>query len=319
MRKPSRLMAVYAGEAPLRRRWWPSMPSTRGVTHRLAKLGKLEIAAIVAFTGLTVFLLFVPLLLPYAGTDQVGKQLSGITGSHWFGVDEQGRDVLSRSLLGMRASWFSAWVVIASGIVIGGTIGLIAGMTGGWVDNVLMRITDVFLAMPGPLLVLAVVSALGPTLQHTLIAVAIVWWPFYARIVRGEVKVDRVAEPHGGSPDGRRRPLPDRVQSRRPRHVGVVLVTASLDIGALMLTLAGLSFLGLGSPPPAPELGAMTSRGLSYLFTSWWVPVFPALCVFVLAFVGNLAGDAVRDVVGGLDHEPMILVRIGSLLVVLLC
>lgn len=275
------------------------MPSTQGISGRLAKLGKLEIAAIVAFTGLTIFLLFVPLILPYAGTEQVGDQLTGMSGRHWFGVDEQGRDVLSRSLLGMRASWFSAWVVIASGVLIGGTIGLVAGMTGGWVDNVLMRITDVFLAMPGPLLVLAVVSALGPTLQHTLIAVAIVWWPFYARIIRGEVKAI-VSRSHveaarmGGA--GR-----FRIAFRHvvPGTFGAVLVTASLDIGALMLTLAGLSFLGLGSPPPAPELGAMTARGLSYLFTGWWVAVFPALCVFVLAFVGNLAGDAVRDVVEG--------------------
>jgi peptide/nickel transport system permease protein len=292
-------MAVYAGEAPLRRRWWPTMPSTRGVTGRLAKLGKLEIAAIIAFVGLTVFLIFVPLLLPYAGSNAVGKQLTGTSGSHWFGIDEQGRDVFSRCLMGMRASWFSAWVVIASGVLIGGTIGLIAGMTGGWVDNVLMRITDVFLAMPGPLLVLAVVSALGPTLQHTLIAVMIVWWPFYARIVRGEVK-SIVSRSHveaarmGGA--GRLRVAFRHVV---PGTWGAILVTASLDIGALMLTLAGLSFLGLGSPPPAPELGAMTSRGLSYLFTSWWVPVFPAMCVFVLAFVGNLAGDAVRDVVEG--------------------
>jgi peptide/nickel transport system permease protein len=292
-------MALYAGEAPLRRRWWPAMPSTGAVSGRLARLGKLEIVAIVAFTGLTVFLLFVPLLLPYAGTQQVGDQLTGVSSGHWMGIDEQGRDVLSRSLLGMRASWFSAWVVIASGVLIGGSIGLIAGMTGGWVDNVLMRITDVFLAMPGPLLVLAVVSSLGPSLQHTLVAVAIVWWPFYARIVRGEVK-SIVSRSHveaarmGGA--GR-----FRVAFRHvvPGTFGAILVTASLDIGALMLTLAGLSFLGLGSPPPAPELGAMAARGLSYLFTSWWIPVFPALCVFVLAFVGNLAGDAVRDVVEG--------------------
>jgi peptide/nickel transport system permease protein len=292
-------MAIYAGEAPLRRRWWPSMPSTGSISGRLAKLGKLELAAIIAFTGLTLFLLVVPLFVPFSTTDAVGSQLTGTSGSHWFGIDEQGRDVLSRCLMGMRASWFSAWVVIASGILIGGTIGLIAGMTGGWVDNVLMRITDVFLAMPGPLLVLAVVSAMGPTLQHTLIAVAIVWWPFYARIVRGEVK-SIMARSHieaarmGGA--GRFRIAFKHVL---PGTWGAILVTASLDIGALMLTLAGLSFLGLGSPPPAPELGAMTSRGLSYLFTSWWVPVFPALCVFVLAFVGNLAGDAVRDVVEG--------------------
>lgn len=292
-------MAIYAGEAPLRRRWWPSMPSTGAVSGRLAKLGKLELAAIIAFGGLTLFLLVVPLFVPFSTTASIGNQLTGVSGSHWFGIDEQGRDVLSRCLMGMRASWFSAWVVIASGILVGGTIGLVAGMTGGWIDNVLMRITDVFLAMPGPLLVLAVVSALGPTLQHTLVAVAIVWWPFYARIVRGEVR-SIMSRSHieaarmGGA--GRFRIAFKHVL---PGTWGAILVTASLDIGALMLTLAGLSFLGLGSPPPAPELGAMTSRGLSYLFTSWWVPVFPALCVFVLAFVGNLAGDAVRDVVEG--------------------
>ena len=275
------------------------MPSARAISGRLAKLGKLEFCAIVAFTALTLFLILVPLLLPYSSTAQVGHQLTGVSGSHWMGIDEQGRDVFSRALLGMRASWFSAWIVIASGIVIGGTIGLVAGMAGGWIDNVLMRITDVFLAMPGPLLVLAVVSALGPTLEHTLIAVAIVWWPFYARIVRGEVRSIASRSHVEAARMGGAGRLRTAFRHVVPGTFGAVLVTASLDIGALMLTLAGLSFLGLGSPPPAPELGAMTARGLSYLFTAWWVPVFPALCVFVLAFVGNLAGDAVRDVVEG--------------------
>jgi ABC-type dipeptide/oligopeptide/nickel transport system permease subunit len=292
-------MAMHAAELPLRRRWWPAAPSTRAISGRLAKLGKLDLAAIVVFTALTVFLLVVPLLLPYSSTDQVGHQLTGVTGSHWMGIDEQGRDVFSRVLLGMRASWFSAWVVIASGVVIGGTIGLIAGMAGGWIDNLLMRVTDVFLAMPGPLLVLAVVSGLGPTLEHTLIAVAIVWWPFYARIVRGEVRSIASRSHVEAARMGGTGRLRIAFRHVVPGTFGAVLVTASLDIGALMLTLAGLSFLGLGSPPPAPELGAMSARGLPYLFTSWWVPVFPALCVFVLAFVGNFAGDAVRDVVEG--------------------
>ncbi len=284
---------------PLRRRWWPSMPSTRALSGRLSRLGKLELAAIIAFSALTIFLLFVPLFVPHTETEAVGKSLTGPSGSNWMGIDEQGRDVFSRVLLGMRTSWFSAFAVIASGIVIGGTVGLVAGMTGGWVDNVLMRMTDVFLAMPGPLLVLAVVTAIGPTLQHTLIAVAFVWWPFYARIVRGEVK-SIASKSHveaarmGGA--GRFRIAFKHVV---PGTWGAILVTASLDIGALILTLAGLSFLGLGSAPPAAELGAMSARGLSYLFTSWWVPVFAALGVFVLAFVGNLAGDAVRDVVEG--------------------
>jgi peptide/nickel transport system permease protein len=275
------------------------MPSTVGVTGRLRRLGKLELVAIVAFTLLTVFLLVVPLLVPHTETDAVGKSLTGPTGSNWMGIDEQSRDVFSRVLLGMRTSWFSAFAVIASGIAIGGTIGLVAGMTGGWVDNVLMRLTDVFLAMPGPLLVLAVVSALGPTLQHTLIAVAIVWWPFYARIVRGEVKAIASRSHVEAARMGGASRLRIAFKHVVPGTFGAILVTASLDIGALILTLAALSFLGLGSAPPAAELGAMSSRGLSYLFTSWWVPVFPAIGVFLLAFVGNLAGDAVRDVVEG--------------------
>jgi ABC-type dipeptide/oligopeptide/nickel transport system permease subunit len=291
-------MAAGVPAAPVRRRWWPALPQT-GVADRLCRLGKLELIAIAAFLVLTVFLALVPLFVPSSETAEVGKALSAPSAAHWMGIDEQSRDVFSRVLLGMRTSWFSAFVVIASGILIGGTIGLIAGMTGGWVDHVLMRLTDVFLAMPGPLLVLAVVSALGPSLQHTLIAVAIVWWPFYARIVRGEVKsIASRSHVEAARMGGASR---WRVAFKHvvPGTFGAVLVTASLDIGALLLTLAGLSFLGLGSPPPAAELGAMSSRGLSYLFTSWWVPVFPALGVFVLAFVGNLAGDAVRDIVEG--------------------
>jgi ABC-type dipeptide/oligopeptide/nickel transport system permease subunit len=291
-------MAAGVRVAPVRRRWWPALPNT-GVGDRLRRLGKLELVAISAFVFLTIFLLLVPLFVPSSETAVVGKSLTGPSAAHWMGIDEQGRDVFSRVLLGMRTSWFSAFVVIASGILIGGTIGLIAGMTGGWVDNVLMRLTDVFLAMPGPLLVLAVVSALGPSLQHTLIAVALVWWPFYARIVRGEVKAIASRSHVEAARMGGAGRLRVAFRHVVPGTFGAILVTASLDIGALLLTLAGLSFLGLGSPPPAAELGAMSSRGLSYLFTSWWVPVFPALGVFILAFVGNLAGDAVRDVVEG--------------------
>ncbi len=235
------------------------------------------------------------LYLPHGTTEAIATPLQRPGGGHLLGIDEQGRDVLSRVLVGMRTSWFSAFGVIASGVAIGGAIGLAAGMVGGWVDAVLMRITDVFLALPGPLLVLAVVSALGPSLGHTLIAVMVVWWPFYARIVRAEVR-SVMSRPHieaarmGGAgwlTVARRHVLPGTF--------GSVLVTASLDVSALLITLSGLSFLGLGSPAPAPELGAMSARGLTYLFTGWWVPVFPAIGVFVLAFLANLCGDGVRD------------------------
>jgi peptide/nickel transport system permease protein len=205
--------------------------------------------------------------------------------------------VLTRVVYGMRTSWLAAFAVIASGVLIGGLIGLIAGMRGGITDSILMRGTDLFLALPGPLLAIAVVSALGPGLVNTLMAVAIVWWPWYARVVRGQVRAT-VRRPHveaarmGGV--GRIRLA---IRHVLPAAFGPTIVTASLDVGNLVLLLAGLSFLGLGAPPPAPELGEMTARGLTYLFTSWWVAVPPAACVALLAFIANLSGDAVRDLV----------------------
>ncbi|MFN0030193.1 MAG: ABC transporter permease [Acidimicrobiales bacterium] len=271
------------------------VPLGSATSARLRSLGHLEKVALASFVALTVALVLVPLYLPHSVTTAVGAPLQAPGAGQWMGVDEQGRDVLSRVLTGMRTSWFSAFGVIASGVIIGGSIGAVAGMVGGWVDGLLMRITDVFLALPGPLLVLAVVSALGPSLRNTLLAVMVVWWPFYSRVVRSEVRAI-MSRSHieaarmGGAgwfTVARRHVLPGTV--------GTVLVTASLDVGALLITLSGLSFLGLGSPAPAPELGAMSARGMTYLFTGWWIPVFPALGVCLLAFVANLCGDAVAD------------------------
>jgi peptide/nickel transport system permease protein len=210
-------------------------------------------------------------------------------------LDEQGRDVFSRVLIGARVSWFAAIAIIVSGILIGGVIGAVAGIAGGWVDTILMRITDVFLALPVVLIALGFAAALGPGLNNTIIAIMVVWWPWYARIVRGEVRA-LMSRPHveaarlGGA--GRLRIARRHVL---PGTFGPVVVAASLDVGAVLLTLAGLSFLGLGAPSPAAELGSMVSRGLKYLFTGWWIPVFPAIAVFLLAFIANMAGDAVRS------------------------
>ena len=272
-------------------------PRARAV-DRLGSLQPMEVAALVVGCLLVIGLIVGPLLLSRDPLAVVGSPLQRPGGSHLLGTDEQGRDLLARVVIGMRTSWFAALVVIASGVVIGGIIGLVAGMSGGLIDAALMRFTDLFLALPGPLLALAVVSALGPSLAHLLLAVSIVWWPWYARVVRGQVRAT-VGLPFveaarlGGL--GRVRIA---VRHVLPAAFGPTLVTASLDIGNLVLLLAGLSFLGLGSPQPAPELGSMTARGLTYLFTSWWVAVFPAAGVTLLAFIGNLAGDAVRDLVG---------------------
>lgn len=248
-----------------------------------------------AIVVLTVALLAAPTLLRHGDRDIVGAPFQKPFGSAWLGTDDQGRDLFSRIVIGMRTSWFAALGVIAIGAFIGSTVGLVAGVTGRWVDTVLMRITDAALALPGPIIALCVVAALGSGLRNTLIAVAATWWPWYARIVRGQV-VAIAARPHveaarlGGI--SRRRVAAVHVL---PGVAGSIVVTASLDIGAVMLVLSGLSFLGLGAPPPAPELGAMTARGLTYLFNAPHVSVVPALALFSLAALANLAGDAVRD------------------------
>ena len=259
-------------------------------------IGRLEKAGLAVLAVTTLGALVVPLIAPHAATLPVaGGALKAPGHGYLLGTDDLGRDILSRVLYGIRSSWFSAIAVIGSGVLIGGLIGLVAGFAGGWLDSLLMRITDLFLALPGPVLAIAIVASLGPSLPHVLLAVGIVWWPWYARIVRGEVRATMV-RPHV---DAARLAGVGRVRlSLRhllPAALPAVLVTASLDVGNLILTLAGLAFIGLGAPPPAPELGSMVAQGLPYLFGQPWVALAPAVAIFVLAFAANLAGDGVRD------------------------
>ncbi|MGM7646865.1 oligopeptide/dipeptide ABC transporter ATP-binding protein [Nocardia sp. JW2] len=254
-----------------------------------------EVITLGVLATLIVVMLGAPWLAPYDPDLPVGKPVSPPDAAHWLGTDEVGRDIASRVLVGMRASWWGALCVIASGIVIGGTVGAVAGTLGGIVDRILMRITDIFIALPAALLAIAVVAAIGPSYGHTLVAVALVWWPLYARVVRGEVTRLR-SQPHidaarmsgaGSFELGRLHLLPGAWPP--------TIVAASLDVGALILMLSGLSFIGLGAPAPAPELGAMSARGLPYLLDSWWVPIMPAIGLLVLATIANLAGDVIRD------------------------
>ncbi|MFV8052969.1 ABC transporter permease [Mycobacterium sp. 48b] len=245
---------------------------------------------------LTMLVIAVPLIAPHDPLTPVGMPLQA-PGKNGFllGTDSVGRDILSRVLYGARSSWFAALVVVTAGLAIGGLVGLIAGASGGWIDSMLMRVTDAFLSLPAPVLAIAVVAALGPGFVHTLIAVSIVWWPFYARLVRGEI-ARLAARPHveAAKLAGVSR---FRLATRHllPGAVPNALVAASLDLGTLILTVAALSFLGLGQAAPAPELGADSARNLSYFLQQWWIPVMPGLGVLVLALVGNIAGDCLRN------------------------
>jgi peptide/nickel transport system permease protein len=280
-----------AGPVRARSRRARMLPATAGRGLSIAAAALLGVATLVA--------LLAPLLAPHDPLTPVGQPQLG-PGQQGFllGTDSIGRDILSRVVYGWRSSWFAALAVVAFGMLVGGLIGLAAGTLGGVVDNLLMRLTDTFLALPAPLLAIAVVAALGPGFAHTLLAVAIVWWPFYARVVRGEVRT-LAARPYveaarlAGA--GRWRIA---VRHLLPGAVPATVITASLDVGNLVLTLAGLSFLGLGQPAPTAELGADAARNLSFLLQQWWIPVMPGLAVMLMALIGNVAGDGVRNLLG---------------------
>ncbi len=268
-------------------------PWTRGLPS-LSSVSVAERLGVGLFAVLILAAITAPLIASNP-TGSVGQPFASPSMHHLLGTDDIGEDLFSRVVFGLRTSLVAAVVVIAFGVAIGGLVGLVAGTLGGWVDALLMRVTDVFLTLPGPILAIAIVAAMGTSLKHTVIAVAIVWWPWYARLVRNEVRA-LIVRPHidAARLAGTRTP---RLMARHvlPGTLPPVVVAASLDVQILVLTLAGLSFLGLGSPPPAPELGAMAARSSDYLVGHPLVPLAPGFALFLVAFAANLAGDGVRD------------------------
>ncbi len=260
---------------------------------------RLSWAVLAVVALLTLVALLGPLIAPHDPVQPVGGlNLPPGSDGYPLGTDGIGRDLLSRTLAGIQVSWFSALLIVVSGLVVGGLIGTIAGAAGGWIDTLLMRVTDLFLALPGALVAIAVVAALGSGLPTTLLGVGLVWWPYYARIIRGEVRSVMVL-PHVEAARIAGVGWP-RVLLRHviPGVVPTAVVAASLDVGNVILLLAGLSFLGLGQPAPAAELGADTARGLSQMLTEWWIPVVPGAAVLLLSLIANLGGDAVRTLLG---------------------
>jgi peptide/nickel transport system permease protein len=215
---------------------------------------------------------------------------------HWFGTDAVGRDLYTRVLYGARISLGIAAVVLLLAVLIGVPLGLAAGYFGGVVDQVLMRITDIFLAFPALLLSLALASVLSPSVRNATIAIALTWWPWYARLARGQAASVR-GRPYVESAQALG--LPSwRILLRHvlPNSVTPVIVQVSLDIGGVILTAAALSFLGLGAQDPTPEWGLMVSQGQAFFTTQWWLVTFPGLAILVTALSFNLLGDGLREV-----------------------
>ena len=285
----------------------PSSPEMAVPRRRLLLPGKLRSRTAQAGTGETVALVLLallvlaalagPLLSPYRAIIPSGAAyLPPLSPGHLLGTDNLGLDIGTRVLAGTRVSLLAAVVVTGVAALAGLAIGTLAGIAGGVLDAVLMRITDLFLALPATIVAMAVAAGLGPGLRSSMNGIAVVWWPLYARLVRGEVR--RVAgSPHveAARISGTRGP---RLVVRHvlPSVLPTVAVTASLDIGGVIGTVAALSFVGLGTPAPAPELGLMAAAGLQYMVNSWWIPVVPGAVVGLLSLLFNYAGDGLRSV-----------------------
>lgn len=241
--------------------------------------------------------IFAPWLAPKdPNAIDFGLRLRPPAGAHLFGTDDMGRDILSRCIFGFRISLTAAAGVLLAATAIGVFFGGTAGFFGGWSETVLMRLTDMFIAFPGHILALAIAGALGPSLNNAIIAVAFVWWPRYARMVRGQVlsvKHNVYVEAARALGAGNLRIFISHILRN---CFSPVLVMATMDVGIVVIVLATLSFLGLGAQPPTPELGRMIARGRLYFLNQWWVATMPAGCVFVMALGMNLLGDSLRDI-----------------------
>ncbi len=231
-----------------------------------------------------------------AGKTNVPNSLLSPSLAHPFGTDKLGRDVLSRVIVGARPALIVPMGVVLFAVLIGAPLGAIAGYKGGWVDEVIMRITDLFLAFPSLLLAMAIASALGRGLQNAAIALVVSWWPWYTRLTRGvTISLKERYFVEAAQAIGVR----DSIIIMRhilPNTISAILVQATVDLGTVILAMGGLAFLGLGTQPPSPDWGLMISDGRTYILEQWWISTFPGLAIFVIVLAFNMVGDTLRDI-----------------------
>lgn len=254
----------------------------------------LAIVGIALIVTWVVLAVLAGVIAPYDPLSQESPRFVEPSAEHLFGTDGLGRDVLSRVLHGARISLPMAVLLVTASGTIGSVLGAIAGYFGGWVDELIMRLVDLFFAFPTIILAMAIAAALGPDLQNAVLAIVVVSWPTYARVVRGLVLSHRDSDYVRATRllgASSRRTL---VRDVMPNVVGPVLVLATLELGNAVLLLAGLSFLGLGARPPSPEWGAIVAEG-ARTFDRWWIGTFPGLAILSVVMAFNFLGDTLRD------------------------
>lgn len=266
----------------------------------MLRKNKLTYFALIAILLLILLAVFAPLIAPYPShayeSNNPEHKLMAPSKDYIFGTDELGRDIFSRILYGTRISLITALIAVGLALLIGVPLGAIAGATGGFIDELIMRITDMFLSFPPLLLAIAISAFLGPSLTNATLALAISWWPWYTRLVRGQAvslkerQFVKAARAVGTSH------IKIIFEHIIPNCIAPVIVQASMDLGSVILTVSSLSFLGLGAQPPIPEWGLMISTSRSYFLNAWWYSIFPGLAILITVLAFNLLGDGLREI-----------------------
>src|ERR1700761_356249 len=269
-------------------------PARRALRRLLQRKGAVVGLAVIA--TFIVLALFAPLILPY---DPVATSWSLVrkppSALHWFGTDDLGRDILSRTLYGARASLLAGAISVGIALLIGVPFGLLAGYRGGWIDALISRVTDAMLACPFLILAIALAAFLGPSLGNAMIAIGVTTTPIFVRLTRGQtmsVKVEDYVEAARAIGNPRWRIALFHIL---PNILPALLVQATLSIAAAIIAEAALSFLGLGQQPPAPSWGSMLNAAQRFLSNAPWMAIWPGLAIFLVVLSLNLVGDGLRD------------------------
>jgi peptide/nickel transport system permease protein len=286
---------MSAGDAPA-----PTERATMARALYRFRQSALSLVGAAMVLALLAVVLAAPWIAPHpehaAGGFAMGARFAPPSAQAWFGTNELGQDVLSLVLIGGRVSLLSGVAVVVAATIIGTLVGAAAGYAGGLIDEALMRFTDLWLTLPGLILAMALAAALGPGVANMIFAIAVAWWPGYARLVRGETlarKEEAYVQAARALGAG-----PLRIVGRHilPNIVSPIVVKMSLDVGFAILTVASLGFVGIGVKPPTPEWGSLLSNARGYLPDFWWTAIFPGLAIFLAVFGFNLLGDGLRDV-----------------------
>lgn len=267
---------------------------------KLLFTNKLTGFAFIVIVALVIIAIFAPIIAPYPeqglGKVNLSEVFQSPNSNHLFGTDELGRDILSRLVYGARISLSISVITIIIALVIAIPLGLVSGYYGGFIDELIMRITDVFLSFPPLLIAIVITSFLGPSLKNAVIAIAIAWWPSYARLIRAQVISVREKPFISASKCIGTSNFKIMLTHVLPNSIAPIIIQASMDMGSVVLTAASLSFIGLGAQAPEPEWGLIISTSRKFIMDAWWYTVFPGIVIFVTVLCFNLLGDGLREV-----------------------